>query len=319
MMNSTDLARAKDQIMAHISQKGPSLPATIAGEIRVQPLFVSAFLSELYREGKVLMSHLKVGTSSLYILPGQERMLENFIQHLNTREREAYLLLKQKKILKESELTPVIRVAIRDIKDFAKSEQIDGEVYWTYVFAEPEEINSTHEKDKPKEKISPIQQSVQAVRENIEIIQNSQPAQESKSEEKKQIIRKPKEKKPIKQESTFSLSLTPVSYQPQQQISPFAEEVKAFLEKNGYENITLSKSDKKEATFNASIKGPNGIQTYLVIAKDKKKLKEEEIQLALQEAHTHRLLCLILARADPDKKLSQFISAWSNFVSYLVF
>ncbi|HVY01582.1 MAG TPA: hypothetical protein VHA12_02345 [Candidatus Nanoarchaeia archaeon] len=314
-MNSADLDRTKQQILSHISQKGPSLPATIAGEIRVQPLFVSAFLSELYREGKVLMSHLKVGTSSLYILPGQEKMLENFVQHLNTREREAYNLLKQKKVLKESELTPVIRVAIRDIKDFAKSEQINGDVQWTYIFAEPEEIKVSVE----KEKTIPVQQAVQTVRENIEIIQQSQvQEQETKVEEKKQQVKKVKEKKPVKQESSFELTFNP-SYQMPQQTTPLAEEAKNFLEKNNYSNITILKSDKKESTLKASIQGPNGMQTYLVFVKDKKKLKEEEIQLALQEAHSQRLLCLILARAEPDKKLSQFISAWNNFVAYLVF
>lgn len=312
MMNSYDLQRTKDQILAHIAAKGPSLPATISSEIRVQPLFVSAFLSELYREEKVLMSHLKVGTSSLYLLPGQEKMLENFIQHLNVREREVFHLLKQRKFLKDSELSPALRVAIRSINDFARQEHNGQETCWAYIFAEEPVVV------KPVEQPIEIRAAPEApvtIAMPPAVIEQPRPEVKVEKQEKPKKPRAPRAPAP-QQPTNFSLSLSQAPAVPS---TPFADEAKAFLEENRYAQISVLKADKKEATFKASTQGPNGIQSYLVVAKDKKKLKEDELQAALQEAHSQRLLCLVLARGEPDKKTSQFLQLWGNFLSYREF
>ena len=87
--------------------------------IGVSSLFAGAFLSDLYAEKKVKMSNMKVGSSSLYYLDGQEASLENFIEHLQQREKEAFLHLKKESVLDDETQTPVMRVALRAIKDFA--------------------------------------------------------------------------------------------------------------------------------------------------------------------------------------------------------
>src|SRR3989344_535146 len=110
MLNAQQI---KERIIEEIKNKGPLLHTQAARAINLSPLFTSAFLSEIYREGKIMMSHMKIGSSSLYIIPGQEIMLEKFTEHLNQREREAFQLLREKKILKDEEQTPVIRVALR--------------------------------------------------------------------------------------------------------------------------------------------------------------------------------------------------------------
>lgn len=109
----------KESILSTLSSRGPSLPVHLAQVAQISPLFASAFLSELYAEGKVKISNMKVGSSPLYYLSGQEQMLENFIDYLNGREKEALNLLKKEKILDDEIQTPVVRVAIRAIRDFA--------------------------------------------------------------------------------------------------------------------------------------------------------------------------------------------------------
>ncbi len=300
-MNAVALTRTKENIISHISTKGPSLPASIASELRVPLLFISAFLSELYHEEKLLMSHLKVGTSSLYLLPGQEQQLENFIQHLNSREREAFHLIKQKKVIKDSELSPVHRVAIRELKDFTRQIQQGNEIIWEYLYV-PLEQKQTQIQPK-----SEIIEQVKKIEENIEEIE-TQIAQEAKPEKiKRKSVKKATEKE-------FSLSIQNV-----QQTTPFSDEVQSFLERTGYVIQNLLKADKREALFRLSISGPHGLQSYLVIAKDKKKIKEEELQDALQQAHSQRLLCLVLGRGELDKKSLSFVSQWSNFLSYKAF
>ena len=80
------LINQKDKLLSTLRIRGPSLPVQIAKAIGVSPLFASAFLSELKSEDKLKISNMRVGSSPLYYLQGQENMLENFSQYLNNRE-----------------------------------------------------------------------------------------------------------------------------------------------------------------------------------------------------------------------------------------
>ena len=150
-----DLEKAnanKELILSTLSSRGPSLPVHLAQTAQISPLFASAFLSELYNEGKLKISNMKVGSSPLYMLPGQEPMLEKFIDYLNGREKEALYLLKKEKILDDEFQTPVTRVALRAIKDFAIPLKIthDGKekLYWKYFLVHDSELRPLIEKPK---------------------------------------------------------------------------------------------------------------------------------------------------------------------------
>ena len=300
-MDSNGLQRAREDIIRIISEKGPSLPAAIASELRIQLLFISAFLSELYREERVKMSHLKIGTSSLYYLPGQEKTLENFIQHMNPREREAFNLVKSNSLLKDTELSPVMRVAIREIKDFAAPIEKNGEVYWKYIFSENVTIPEVKENSQKNE-----EQKVEPEKEKVE------EPKEEKAEEKPKRTRTHKKKSspPV----SVSLTLNGSSQIP---LSEFTEEIKQFLTKNSFLNIEVIKSDKKECVLKAALSQQLGNKEYLIFAKDKKTIKQEEIAVSLQEAHNNKLLCIVMSRGDVDKKSSTFIEEWSNFLSHI--
>ena len=98
-MPQQSASEIKEKILSTLRLRGPSLPVHIAKQTDLSILFSSAFLSELLSEGKIKMSHMKVGSSQIYHLPGQEARIENFSQHLNPKEKEAFTLLKDKKIL----------------------------------------------------------------------------------------------------------------------------------------------------------------------------------------------------------------------------
>ena len=114
-----DVIKTKERIISIIDEKGPSFPVQIARAINVSPLFTSVFLSELHEDNKLKTTNMKIGSSSLYFLQGQEQMLENFIEHLNQREKEAFYLIKKSQVLEDEKQSPIIRVALREIKDFA--------------------------------------------------------------------------------------------------------------------------------------------------------------------------------------------------------
>lgn len=150
-MSENSALEIKEKIIHLFKNKGPCLPVNVAKETGLSILFASAFLSEFLAEKKIKISNMKVGTSPVYFMPGQEKMLENFSEHLKSKEQEAFILLKEKKILKDSEQQPAIRVALREIKDFAIAFKKNEEIYWRYFTEEEPEIKATPKKIIEKE------------------------------------------------------------------------------------------------------------------------------------------------------------------------
>ena len=140
-----ETAETHNKILAILQDKGPSLPINIAKEMQINSLFASAFLSELSQEKRIKVSHLKVGGSPLYFLEGQEQQLEPFHKFLHPREIETFQLLKENKILKDSEQEPTTRVALRSIRDFAVGFKKNEEIFWKYYLdSEEEEAKFCH-------------------------------------------------------------------------------------------------------------------------------------------------------------------------------
>jgi len=132
---AADDYRAK--IVTIIKSKGPVLPVQITKELNTTPIFAAAMLSELVDSKILRLSFTKIGGSPIYYLPGQESLLPNLLYgHLHEKEKKAYDLLKQHGILKDRSLEPVVRVALREIKDFAIPLEVtkgnESEIYWKF-------------------------------------------------------------------------------------------------------------------------------------------------------------------------------------------
>ena len=141
-MPQKDTTEIKQKIISTIQNKGPSLPVHIARETEMSMLFASAFLSELLSEKRLKITNMKVGSSPIYYLPGQEKQLETYSKYLKEKEKEAFLLLQENKFLQDRKQEPAIRVALRSIKDFAKYFQPyeGGEGYWRYFLVPEDEF-----------------------------------------------------------------------------------------------------------------------------------------------------------------------------------
>jgi len=347
--NINNAARTKEMILSVVKSKGPSLPINIARDVKTSTLFASAFLSELYQERKLLMSHLKVGSTSLYLMHGQEQMLENFIQFLNHKEQEAFHMLKNSGKLDESLLPPAIRVAIKGIKDFAIpiQEIINGEtkVFWKYAFL----------KDQSSQNQIPIQQKevpiTIAIPSNPNIAASIQQAVESQLTQQNQQIQKPQEqqinslpnpennlikeikeninqieseistkkerKKSIskpKDQANFSFSITEAPKEEIKEETQFGKEVRKYCKNKEIEILNIEEESKKEFTATIEINTPLGKHNFYCLAKDRKKLNEQDIQQALQKAQEKRMPILLLISAPIDKKGQSMIQGWNNLI-----
>jgi len=188
---SVNTTQIKEKIIEFIRQRGPSLPVYISKAIDNSILFTSAFLSELVSEKKIKISHMRVGSSPIYFLQGQEPQLEKFSDYLKSKEKDAFFLLKEKKFLQDSSQEPAIRVALRDIKDFALPFKKDNEIYWRYFTASESEMFLPAKK---------VQEKKPEPKKNLNIFDKPQ---KSKEQEKKLI--KKKFRKPIKTKSRIVL------------------------------------------------------------------------------------------------------------------
>ena len=125
-----------ETILSFVQNQGPVVPTQVAKELKTDSILASAHLAELVSRKKIKISKLRVGSSPLYFLPGQESKLVEFADNLKEREKEAFLLLQEKKLLRDQKLPPAIRVALRAIEDYAVSVQVKHggttELFWRW-------------------------------------------------------------------------------------------------------------------------------------------------------------------------------------------
>lgn len=267
----------KQMILEFLKNKGPSLPSAISKEINMSLLFTSALLSEMIHDKTVKFTHLKIGGSPLYYLEGQEQMLENFVNSLQAKEKEAFQLLKELKVIDEEQLEPAHRVAMRNIKDFAIPIKVSVEgkekTFWRYYLLSHEEASKKIE----------------------EILRQREKDKEGK------IEREEAEKKTeIKREKRKSSKKTNYS------------EIYEYLKNHGIK--ILEEINKKNTVCIISAGFVFGETRWLVVASDKKKITETDLALAYQQGLNRKTPVLFLVRGELTKKAKEYYDMLGNYI-----
>jgi len=304
-MAQLDAKAVKQKILKFIGEKGPSLPVNIAKAVELNSLFTSAFLSEMAREGKIKISHMKVGGSPLYYTSEKENMLENFSSFLGNKEREAFEMLKSNKFLQDDIQNPAIRVALRSLKDFSIPLKKNDKLFWKYFTAgnldmKPEEELEKKAEEKPKE-IQIVQQAKLEEKGELEKLKKELAERDREIEQIKQDLeRKRKEKKPkkaVKKKAVLD--------------ETFLNEVKQYLAEKNIELVSIEDFDKKHAVL--KVKAEDKYQ--ILFAYDKKKIAENEIISAHKKASELNLDYSILFRGELSKKSRELIEACKSMNS----
>ncbi|HOW36670.1 MAG TPA: hypothetical protein PLK34_00240 [Candidatus Pacearchaeota archaeon] len=324
----------KERIISFLERRGPSLPVHIAKETGLSILFASAFLSEILSEKRIKMSYMRVGSSPLYFIPGQETFLENFSHALKKKEKEAFVMLKEQRFLKDEDVEPAIRVALREIRDFAVPFQNEEGIFWRYykvpeaefyqskkqeetkrIEKQQEEIFHQAQQEKtytqeisevedesPDEKTEEIQQNAS---ERITITQKITPKRvevedifdkTQKKTQKKVEKKKPTEKKEKKTEKKSSQKGN---------TNKFFNRVKTYLSEKQIEILDIEEASNNEIV----LKVKESQKEYLIVAYSKKKITDQEITKAYKKSSELNLPYKILALGEPLKKLDNLIEA----------
>lgn len=284
MIDVQKVNETKEKIINVIRNVGPSFPTRISREAGISPLFIGALLSEMVAEKKLEISHMRVGSSPLYFIKGQETNLENFVQYLNSKEREAFTRLKESNILNDEDEDPAIRVALRKLKDFAIPLNVKNEdkesLFWKFFLCTDENAETLIEK-----RFSPQKKEKLQEKETADIVEEVKEVKPKKKAEKK-------EKKP----------------------SAFATNVKDYLSSKSIEILKDLPMKAKEYSAHIRIDTPIGKQEYLLIAKDKKKITEDDISLAVHKSQSEKMPALLLTQGEIDKTAKEYAEQWKSLV-----
>jgi len=284
---------SRQKVVDFLRFKGPSLPYEVGKNIGGDTLFASAWLSELKEMSKVRISYLKVGGSPLYYLPGQESMLQHFSGNLEDKEKKAFESLKTKKVLQDSALVPVFKVAIRELRDFAipLTVQFDGrkELFWKWYLVPGEEANSLikgvlniKESEIKKEIAEKIEEKTQKIEEKkVEKIEQKKLAEEKK--------------------------ITPESQKKPE--SDFNGDVKAYFNKSGIIIIETLVKKASDIEAIAELPSPVGNLRFFIKARKKKKVTDGDLSSAFVQGQSKRLPVLFLTSGELTKKAKEMLES----------
>jgi len=255
-----------EKVLSFIRTNGPSLPIQIAKVIEKDTFYAGAILSDLLAKKAIKITAAKIGGSPLYYLPDQQAQLSKLYDHLPLREKEAYSLIQEKKVLKDTELQPAIRVACQMLRDFAIPMEIDGTKYWRWHLSTEEETQQYIIPPQPIIKERPRQKQEQLI-----LQQPMQPT---------------KQKIPTHDE--------------------FASAIQTFFSHNKISLMeTISQRKNKEIILAAKVPSAVGDLDMLVIAKNKKKITANDLALANQKGQARRMPIIFLTTGEVGKKVEQ--------------
>ncbi len=285
-----NVEQVKKQILQILDHQGPSLPVRIAKEVKLSPMFTSAILAELTSSKEIKLSKLKVGSSPLYLLPNQDQKLEPFAEdNFKGAEKEAYIKLKQSKTLDDQTQPPAIRVALRNIRDFAVPIKHDDKIFWKYTFASEDETKKSLPKSKfPILKLQP---------------QKLQP-------QKPQEIKHESKLEPIFPSQKPQKSTQKTATKPKKSSTNFLEQIKEFLAPKNIQILNTIEIEKKEITARIDINE----KQFLLIAYDKKRITEKDILKAHKKSSALNLPHYILSKGEQTKKMNETIQAYQNLL-----
>lgn len=278
-------------VLQYVQTNGPCVPNDIRQALKAQDNFVvGAILSELLGQGKIAITDMSLGTSKFYYDPQQPHVLEKIGHHLNEKDVRAFNLLKQERVVKNSELTPILRVSMAAIKDFSRILRVktdtDEELYWYYYLLSAEEAFDIAKKKYLGEPEAPpapppvIPTPAQA----------PEPAQEHPKTLPKQ--RKPKAMQPVLQPTVQTTLL----------VEGFAKQVHDFFENKNIGVLQVISNKKTDIDCIVSVPSSVGHLHFYCKAKAKKSTSDGDLAAALLEAQQHKLPLLYVAGGTLSKK-----------------
>lgn len=309
----------RDKIFEFV-KRSPVVPGNVAKELQTNTIMAGAMLAEMCDRKILKTSALRVGGSPLYYVPGTESLLLNFRQSLNEKDRRAVERLEKELILRESELDPLTRVSLQQVKDFSyplivEHNGVQERFYKWFLLEDKDAEPLIRKKLEPEKTVLPEPQVPPLVPEVPKVDPPKPIIQEPKKELKKEPTKaepKTKVESQGKVDSSQIPVVPPVIQSVQQTLSPpdlsilqgeFGDKVKAFFEKTG---VVVKECSivKKKTEFDLIIELPSafGRLPYYCKVRSKKKLNDADISAAFVQGQLRKLPILLITDGELNKQ-----------------
>ncbi|MBI3033499.1 hypothetical protein HYY69_08555 [Candidatus Woesearchaeota archaeon] len=290
----------REAVYQLVKLQGPLIPSQITSQLKSNTILIGAFLSELHSHDRVCLTHLKRGGSPYYYIKEQLDKLQTLCADLNEKDRRTFDVLKEKKLLEDTEVEPLTRVSLRNIKDFAVPIQatIYGQerLFWKWYLLSNEEVHTI------------LEQRFQPIIEKKEPV-----APQKQAVVKKQTPRKIKQEKltntvPEVVETSSTPSL-PQEVSLQHNLEhdlvqdPFLEKICTFFKKNNIYIVTYTILQKKrDIEFVITVPSPVGGVEYYCRARSKKNNNENDLAMVYVVGESKKLPVLYITTGEITKK-----------------
>lgn len=300
----------EDQVIRIVATKGPLIPIQVVKEIGSNTMFAGAVLSQLVEKKRVFVSNVKVGGSPLYYIKGQEHRLQDFSKYLNEKDRQTFELLRSGKILRDSEQSPLVRVSLRNIKDFAVPLEVkfgeENDIFWKWYMTDDEEATElikTHLKIPEKIKEERIAEDKKAELREERKQEHEKPLQTFVEEKKRpaETMNQVAKENPVKPEKEEK----PVNFEG----DSFLLKIANFLKGR---DIVIKKAEVKKKNSEADllllVPSAVGHIEYYCKAKNKKSVSDSDISSAYVQGQLKKLPSMLLTTGDVTKKAKELLS-----------
>lgn len=323
----------QDKILAMV-RSSPVTPTQVAKAVGKDSLIASAMLSALVEKGLLKVSCVKVGSTPLYYDPAHSDQLQNFASYLNEKDRKAYELLKEKKVLRENALDPLSRVCVKNIKDFSRPLEVSfggtKEIFWKwYLLSDAEAeplIRQVLSGEQQSSQQQPVSEPTHAPENTVEPppqpvapeegagkgASSSAPDAAEVPSDKKKPDAKPKAKKKIKKKKIVKKEESQKNFVDRLKdfIAPksikgsgkFLEKLQEYFKNNNIRvRDQLDQKRKSEFEFVVEVESAVGSLVYYCHAKDKKRVGEADLSNAFVQGQLMKLPVLFLTTGNLTK------------------
>ncbi len=335
----------RNKIIQIVKMKGPLLPSQINKELNTNVLFAAAMLSEMVDKKVIRLSNLKVGGSPLYFSPGQEYKLQNFADKLGGKEKQAYEILKENLVIRDKQMEPVIRAALRLIPDFAKPIEINHDdekmLFWKWYLTTEDQLEKLikdnlgivekqeileKEEPKPEIKAEPaIEKKDDKIKQREKELEEKEKILKQKEIELKNRLKQVEEKKVMKKKETIKeVKKEPVAAKPKveelkteefplkdtgEPNDEFYKKIKGYFDSKDIiinnHKIIRKNSDIE---FDISIPSQVGKLNYFCKAKNKKRCNDGDLSTVFIQGQAKKLPILFLTTGIITKKAEGMLS-----------
>ncbi len=314
----------KEKALQIVRTRGPLLPVQITKELGTNVMMASALLSELVDKKTVKLSNTKIGGSPLYYVTGQEPKLQSLRDKLNDKQQRAFDMLKRDKILRDAEQEPVIRLALRDIKDFAHQLNVTldsrTEIFWKWYLTSDQEVEplikqKLNFKEKKETKKDDVESNLREIEENLKRLEEQKrdlamPIEQKVKEEISKPIKIKKESIPrVKKEKIIQEQLPSATNNTIDDSDPFMVKVGSYFRQN---NIELSdiKQIRRDSDFDGIVKIPSAVGSinYFCRAKNKQKITESDLSMLYAQSQMKKMPILLVTTGEVTKKAQNLLN-----------